>query len=61
MKKQKSSIRDINRIEEACERAAENQNNSWNHGSKFRGMTYEDGVRDALDWVCKNTDEDPTE
>lgn len=47
-------------IEAACERAAVMQNESANNGSKFSGMTYEDGLREALDWVCENSDEDPT-
>lgn len=47
-------------IEAACDRAADLQNESRENGSRFRGMTYEDGLRDALDWVCENVDEDPT-
>jgi len=47
-------------IEEACERAAEMQNEAQENGSKYRSMTYEDGLREALDWVCDNSDEDPT-
>lgn len=26
--------------------------------TKFSGMTYEDGIRAALDWVLGNSDED---
>lgn len=26
-------------------------------GSKYPGMTYEQGVRDALDWVLENWDD----
>jgi hypothetical protein len=47
-------------IEEACERAAEMQCNTADNGSKYYAMTYEDGLRDALDWVCENEDCDPT-
>jgi hypothetical protein len=55
-------MKDIDEIEQACERAAIMQNEAKNFGrSKFVTMTYEDGVRDALDWVCENVDEDPTE
>jgi hypothetical protein len=53
-------MRDFSELENACERAAELQNNANENGSKYRGMTYEDGLRDALDWVCEYIDEDPT-
>jgi hypothetical protein len=54
-------MKDIEEIEQACERAANLQNEARYNCSKYRSMTYEDGLRDALDWVCENTDEDPTE
>lgn len=54
-------MKDILEIEDACERAAVMQNKSRVASTKYRGMTYEDGVRDALDWVCENIDDDPTE
>ena len=54
-------MKDIKEIEKACDRAADLQNEARDNGSKYRGMTYEDGLRDALDWVCENIDEDPTE
>ena len=47
-------------IEEAAERAADLQNAATDNGTKYGSMTYEDGLRDALDWVCEYTDEDPT-
>lgn len=53
-------MKDIEEIEKACERAAIMHNKSQYEGSKYRGMTYEDGIRDALDWVWENVDEDPT-
>lgn len=54
-------IRDSHEIEAACERAAIIQNKCANRGkSQYFGMTYEDGLRDAFDWVCRNVDEDPT-
>ena len=53
-------MRDIVEIEAACERAAENQVAAQQDGSQYRGMSYEDGIREALDWVCENQDEDPT-
>lgn len=40
-------------------------NDAWdsiNEGtSRYRGMTYEEGVRAALDWVTGETDESPFE
>jgi len=48
-------------IEKACERAERLHDASRQDGSKYRGMTYEDGLRDAFDWICENVDEDPTE
>lgn len=48
-------------IEAACERAAVLQNRASQNGSMFRNMTYEDGLREAFDWICGNQDEDPTE
>lgn len=32
-----------------------------NGSSQFRGMTYEEGVRDALAWASGNQEEDPTQ
>jgi hypothetical protein len=31
------------------------------HGSKFPGMSFEDGVKHALEWVTGETDENPME
>ncbi len=53
-------MKQIDEIEEACERAAVMQCESADKGSKFPAMTYEDGLREALDWVCGNSEEDPT-
>ncbi len=47
-------------IEQAAERAAEMQNKASEQGSKFGGMTYEDGLREAFDWVMDNSETDPT-
>lgn len=30
-------------------------------GGKYHGMSYEDGVREALNWVIENTNEKPIE
>ena len=54
-------MKDIKEIEDACKRASDMQNESRDNGSKYRGMTYEDGLLEALDWVCDNVDEDPTQ
>jgi len=55
------AMKDYREIEAACERAAQLQDRAREDGSKFRGMTYEDGLREALDWVCENVEDDPTE
>lgn len=48
-------------IEAAAERAAQLQNNAQKSGrSEYPAMTYEDGLREALDWVCDYEDCDPT-
>ena len=52
---------DIKEIESACERAVNLQNEARCYGSNHRSRTYEDGLLDALNWVCENLDEDPTE
>ena len=31
----------------------------YHEPSRFPGMTYEQGVRNALDWVLEETDDDP--
>lgn len=41
-------------IQEMCDKAAD----AAREPSKFRGMTYEEGVREALDWVLGNSEED---
>jgi len=57
---QNETMKDIEEIEAACERAQKLHDKSRENGSKYRGMTYEDGLLEALDWVCENVDEDPT-
>ena len=47
-------------VDQALDRAIDMQNNAFTKGSKYSGMSYEDGLREALDWVMENTDEDPT-
>ncbi len=54
-------MKSIDEIEEACERAAEMQNRATRNGSKYPGMTYEDGLREAFDWICGNEETDPTQ
>lgn len=55
-----SNMRDIKEIEDAAERASEMQSNAEQNGSKYPGMKYEDGLREAFDWITGNSDEDPT-
>jgi hypothetical protein len=57
---QNEIMKDSDEIEAACERAAKLHDKSRESGSKYRGMTYEDGLREALDWACENVEEDPT-
>ena len=53
-------MREVNEVEEACERAAKMHSESQRKGSQYSGMTYEDGLREAFDWIMENIDEDPT-
>jgi hypothetical protein len=53
-------MKDEKEINEAAERAADLRYAASDSGSKYPSMTYEDGLRDALDWVCGNQDDDPT-
>lgn len=50
---------DESEINAAADRASD-QVNKLNGSTKYRIMSYEQGVRDALDWACGNRDEDPT-
>lgn len=47
-------------VDQALDRAIDMQSNAFAKGSKYSGMSYEDGLREALDWVMENSDEDPT-
>lgn len=47
-------------IEMASERSLDMQNAAMEKGSKYRGMTYEDGIQVALSWVLGYEEEDPT-
>lgn len=53
-------MKDKAQIESACERACDLWEKAQDNGTQYRSMTYEDGVRNALDWVLENVDEDPT-
>jgi hypothetical protein len=46
-------MKDQTEIEEAAERAAKLHNQAERKGPKYPNMTYEQGVRDVLDWVGK--------
>lgn len=55
-------MKDETEINDAADRAADMQNAAVEcRRSKFPNMTYEDGLRAALDWVAGNEDKDPTE
>jgi len=47
--------------EEAVERVLEKANHGIDNGTAFAGMSYEDGVRDAIDWITGNDDAEPLE
>lgn len=53
MKPNTRSDEEIAELLNACDKQAEAG------GSKFRGMTYEDGVRAAIDWLLGDSDENP--
>lgn len=54
-------MKDETEVNEASDRAAVMVAISRKMGrSQHHGMTYEEGLRDALDWVAENIDEDPT-
>lgn len=48
-------------IADAAERAAQAKDNADAGSSRYPAMTYEDGLRDALDWASGLSDNDPTE
>lgn len=50
----------INQIKEACRRAADLQAEASGTRGRYPHLTYEDGLMAALDWVCGNSEEDPT-
>jgi hypothetical protein len=50
-------VRTTEEIEDQIELAVE----GIEHGSKFRGMSYEDGVKYALEWVTGQSDDKPME
>ena len=50
-------MKDIDEIEAAADRASD----MVYAGSKYPGMTYEQGIRVALEWVLEIDDEDPTQ
>lgn len=50
-------MKDQNEIEKMCEKAARECDRPT---APRHGMTYEEGVRAALDWVLENMDDDET-
>lgn len=53
-------MRDEDDIKSASDRASNMWDAAQSNGSKYRGMSYEDGLREAFDWIMENCDEDPT-
>jgi hypothetical protein len=54
-------MKDESEINKACDRSCDMTDRMHRNGSKYQGMSYEEGIRDALDWVLENVEEDPTE
>lgn len=55
-------MKDEREVNDAAERAADMQDAARKAGrSQYPNMAFEDGVREALDWVVGNVDEDPTD
>lgn len=55
-------MKEEDEISEARDRAADNCHDVSKRGwSRYPGMTYEEGVRNALEWVLGDSDDDPTE
>ncbi len=50
-------IRSKEEIDEVMNKAYEQMEN----GSKWSGMSFEEGVRAAIDWMLGNTDDNPME
>jgi hypothetical protein len=50
-------IRSESEINELLDKVSEGRN----HGSKFAGMSYEDGIQAMYDWLVGNVDENPME
>ena len=50
-------IKDESEVEDACNRAV----NHANKTPRYPGMSYDEGLRDALEWVLGDAEEDPTE
>lgn len=51
-------VRTDNQIEDVLSAVAKQQNKG---GSKFRGMTYEDGIRTMFDWLTDADTDSPME
>jgi hypothetical protein len=50
-------VRSEKEIDEVMNKAAEAMDN----GSKFFGMSYEDGVRETIEWLRGDSEESPME
>ncbi len=53
-------MKSIPEIEKALTRAEKMHSDFMRQGSKFPGMSYEEGIRNTLDWIMENIDDDPT-
>jgi hypothetical protein len=47
--------------EEAIERVLEKAQHGIENGTAFAGMSYEQGIQDAIDWITGNDDAEPLE
>lgn len=43
-------------LEDLSDKASEIINST---GTKYSGMTYEQGIRDTIDWILGNSDDEP--
>lgn len=50
-------VRTDKEIDEVLNKASE----SMEHGSKYPGMSYEDGIKNMYEWLCGLIDDDPME
>lgn len=49
-------VRTQKEIDDLADKCSEHQNAGT---TKFRGQTYEDGIRNTLDWLAGDSDDNP--